>query len=163
MRDFRRDLCRRKRTSSFLTTANTALLCFQDLFVRIVIGEMGYIMVESYMTKKPVKAQSNCLCCAERRLIKQLWRECLKRGNKPHQFPSWLNRKYGELIVERKTCYGHGNSLPCVICRKAIEKIGIRWTAHDGTKWVHSKKSDYLPPSIPTNKQHRQLGFRRNN
>jgi hypothetical protein len=124
---------------------------------------MAYYIVESYMTKKPVKAQSNCISCAERRLIKKLFRDCLKKGNKPHQFSSWLHRKYGELIVERKTCYGHGNSLPCVLCRKAIEKAGIKWSAHDGSKWVHSEKSENLPPSIPTNKQSRMLGFRRNN
>src|SRR6056300_1433553 len=93
---------------------------------------MGYYVVESYMSKGPVKAQSNCICCAERRLIKTLFRECLKRGNKPHQFSSWVHRKYGELVVERKTCYGHGNSLPCVLCRKAIERIGLKWKAHDG-------------------------------
>jgi len=129
----------------------------------IIVVDMGYYIVESHMTKKPIEARSDSTICAERRLIKQLWRECLKRGNKPHQFSSWINRKYGELVIERKTCYGHGNSLPCVLCRKAIEKNGIRWSAHDGTKWVHSKKSDYLPPSIATNKQHKQLGFRRNN
>ena len=71
--------------------------------------------------------------------------------------------RYGELVIERKSCYGHGNSLRCVLCRKAIERIGLKWVAHDGEDWVHSKKSDYLPPSIPTNKQLRQLGFRRNN
>jgi hypothetical protein len=130
---------------------------YQLLFI------MGYYIVESYMSKGPVKAQSNCICCAERRLIKTLFRECLKRGNKPHQFSSWVHRKYGELVVERKTCYGHGNSLPCVLCRKAIERIGLKWKAHDGRGWVHSKKSKYLPPSIPTNKQSRQLGFRRDN
>lgn len=123
---------------------------------------MGYYIVESYMSKRDIKTQSNCICCAERRLIKQLWWECLKRGNKPHQFPSWIRRKYGDLVVERKTCYGHGNSLPCVLCRKAIEKVGVHWMAHDGTKWVNSKKFDYMPPSIATNKQHRLLGFRRN-
>jgi len=126
-----------------------------------LLSLMGYIVVESYMSKKPVKTQSNCICCAERRLIKQLWWECIKRGNKPHQFTNWIHRKYGELVVERKTCYGHGNSLPCVLCRKAIEKIGLKWVAHNGEDWVHSKKSEYLPPSIPTNKQSRQLGFRR--
>jgi len=124
---------------------------------------MGYIVIESYMTKKPAMAQSNCICCAERLLIKRLYRDNLKKGNKPHQFAEWLHRKYGELVVERRTCYGQGNSLPCVICRKAIEKIGICWTAYDGTKWVHSKHSEYLPPSIPTNKQSRLLGFRRDN
>jgi hypothetical protein len=129
----------------------------------ITVANMGYYVVESRMSKKNVEARSDSSICSERRLIKQLQRECLKSGNKPHQFSSWLNRKYGELVVERMTCYGHGNSLPCVLCRKVIEKNGINWAAYDGTKWVHSKKTGSLPSSIATNKQSRQLGFRRDN
>ena len=129
----------------------------------IIVVDMGYYVVKSRMTKKDVEARSDSSVCSERRLIKQLRRECLKSGNKPHQFQSWVHRKYGELVVERKTCYGHGNSLPCVLCRKAIEKVGLKWVAHDGDDWIYSKKTGDLPPSIPTNKQSRQLGFRRDN
>jgi hypothetical protein len=125
---------------------------------------MPFFLVESYMSKNPMwEAQGGHVTCGERRLIKQLFRECMKRGYKPHQFSEWLHRKYGELVVLRKTCYGHGNSLPCVLCRKAIERIGIKWIAYDGSNWVHSKKTECLPISIATNKQHRVLGFRRNN
>ena len=125
---------------------------------------MPFYLVESYMSKNPMaEAQGGHVICGERRLIKQLFRECMKRGYKPHQFSDWLHRKYGELIVLRKTCYGHGNSLPCVLCRKAIERVGIKWVAHDGQKWVRSKQAVCLPVSIPTNKQQRVLGFRRDN
>ncbi len=59
----------------------------------------------------------------------------------------------------RKTVYGDGISLPCVLCRKTIERYDICWVAHDGERWVHSKKTENLPPSIPTAKQKRNLGF----
>lgn len=51
-----------------------------------------------------------------------------------------------------------GISLPCVLCRKEIEKSQIRWVAHDGEKWVYSDR-DSLPKSRPTSKQIRQMGF----
>jgi len=113
------------------------------------------------MSKGPVVI-SDCLCCAERKLLRMLYRKCMKKGYRPHQFTDWLHRKHGELVVERKNIHGDAISLPCVLCRKVIEKLEIRWTAHDGEKWVHSKKSDTLPPSVPTAKQKRNLGFRCN-
>jgi len=67
------------------------------------------------------------------------------------------------MVVERKTIYGDAVSLPCVLCRKVMERLDIRWMAHDGTKWVHSKKTENLPPSMPTAKQKRNLGFGRYN
>ena len=52
-----------------------------------------------------------------------------------------------------------GISIPCVLCRKSIEKNKITWSAYDGEKWVHSNKSNELPKSISTSKQKRNLGF----
>jgi cytidine deaminase len=123
---------------------------------------MKYCQVTSYMSKGPVVMSNNHMC-AERQLIRRLYRECLKKGYKPHQFTEWLHRKHGELIIERRNIHGDAVSLPCVLCRKAMERFDIHWAAHDGTRWVHSKKSEYLPPSIPTAKQKRMLGFGCNN
>ena len=123
---------------------------------------MKYCQVTSYMSKGPVVISNNHMC-AERQLIRLLYRRCLKKGYKPHQFTEWLHRKYGEMVIERKTVFGDGISIPCVLCRKAMDKLDIRWAAHDGEQWVHSKKSEYLPPSIPTAKQKRNLGFGCNN
>ena len=106
--------------------------------------------------------ESNCLCCAERRLIKKLKHECFKSGNKIHKFPAWVKRKFGILIIHRPTSYGEGISLPCVICRKVIEKYDRRWKAHDGNKWIDSANSDKIPKSNPTNKQRRLLKFGEN-
>lgn len=119
---------------------------------------MKYCTVMSCLSKGPVMESNNHMC-AERQLIRKMYRECLRKGYKPHQFSDWIHRKYGQLIVYRKTVYGDGISLPCVLCRKAIERYDICWVAHDGERWIHSKKTEILPPSIPTAKQKRLLGF----
>lgn len=119
---------------------------------------MKYCTVKSTMSRGP-EATSNNHMCAERQLIRRLYRECIRKGYKPHQFSDWLHRKYGHLIVFRRNVHGDAISLPCVLCRKMIERYDICWTAHDGERWVHSKKSEYLPPSLPTAKQKRMLGF----
>ena len=119
---------------------------------------MKYCTVTSYMSKGPGMISNNHMC-AERQLIRRLYRECLKKGYKSHQFTEWLHRKYGHLIIMRRNTLGDAISLPCVLCRKMIERYDICWAAHDGHQWVHSKKSDQLPQSIPTAKQKRNLGF----
>jgi len=119
---------------------------------------MKYCTVTSYMSKGPEIVSNNHMC-SERQLIRYLYRECMKKGYKPHQFTDWLHRKYGELVVSRQNIYGDAISLPCVMCRKAMEKFDIRWKAHDGCQWVHSKKTECLPISLPTAKQKRNLGF----
>jgi hypothetical protein len=118
--------------------------------------------VTSYMSKGPEVISNNHMC-AERQLIRRLHHECLKKGHKSHQFTEWLHRKYGHLIIFRRNIHGDAISLPCVLCRKMIERYDICWSAHDGDQWVHSKKTKQLPTSIPTNKQKKNLGFGSNN
>ena len=108
------------------------------------------------MSKGPEIVSNNHMC-AERQLIRMLYRECLKKGYKPHQFTDWLHRKYGQLIVERRNTLGDAISLPCVLCRKTLSKHGIKWTAHDGCQWVHGNEDI---PTRSTNKQKRLLGFK---
>ena len=126
------------------------------------LPSMKYCTVIGSMSRGPSIESTNHMC-AERQLIRQLYRECLRKGHKPHQFSDWVHRKYGHLIIGRKTVYGDGISLPCVLCRKTMERYDICWVAHDGEQWVHSKKTENLPPSIPTAKQKRNLGFGSNN
>ena len=103
---------------------------------------------------------NDCFCCAERKLIKLLKRIAFKKGVKPHNFSTWVHRVYGDMNIWRMRKDGIlGCSLPCVMCRKVIERCGIQWTAYDGSTWVHSKKSEYVPKSQPTNKQRRQMKF----
>jgi len=120
---------------------------------------MSYTTVITYTTKLTSLSKSDSTCCAERRLIKNLKHEFLKKGYKNHQFSSWMNRKHGALVICRETSYGDGISLPCVLCRKMIEKYNFKWIAYDGERWVHSCRSVNVPKSRPTNKQVRALGF----
>jgi len=120
---------------------------------------MSYTTVTTYTTKLYGESKSDCTNCAERRLIKNLKHNFLKKGYKNHQFKSWVNRKYGTLVICRKTSYGVGISLPCILCRKMIDKYNLKWIAYDGKEWIHSYKSIHVPKSRPTNKQRKHLGF----
>jgi hypothetical protein len=71
----------------------------------------------------------------------------------PARFVHWTYRKYGTFIIQRVRKDGHpGTSLPCVICRKTLDKIRIPWMAHIEDVWVKSTDA-HVPPSKPTNKQ----------
>ena len=45
---------------------------------------MSYTTVTTYTTKLNIESKSDSTCCAERRLIKNLKRDFLKRGYKHH-------------------------------------------------------------------------------
>jgi len=124
---------------------------------------MGFHVVITETSRGFSRVESDCVCCAERRLIKTLKRECFKRGNRIFKFSNWVRRKFGTLIISRPTSYGDGKSLPCVLCRKMIEKYDLKWKAFDGEKWIESKYPFQLPKSQPTHKQRRELGFGFNN
>lgn len=122
---------------------------------------MKYCVVRGYMSKADDDiTTSTSHMCAERQMIRRLYRECLKDGNKPHSFTKWLRRKYGQMVIFRTNIYGDAKSIPCVLCRKMIEKYEIHWKAYDGDRWIDSNKDICLPISRPTNKQIRNLGFR---
>jgi hypothetical protein len=87
-------------------------------------------------------------------------RECTKKGFRVHDFPKWLHRKYGDLVVWRPRKDGViGVSIPCVLCRKEIEKFNIQWMAFTGETWVHSNRDPDVPKSFPTHKQKRWMNF----
>jgi hypothetical protein len=96
--------------------------------------------------------ENNFLCCAERRMIKmKLW-ELSKKGHRLHKFSTWLHRTCGTMKIFRHS--GTMVSLPCVMCRKVIEKYRIDWVAFDGNTWVRGYDD---PPSKPTSKQRNVL------
>jgi len=97
--------------------------------------------------------ESNCSCCAERRTLAILQRQANREGIRPAQFVHWTYRKFGPLVIQRTRKDGlPGISLPCVICRKAMDRIRLPWTAHVDDKWYKSTDAD-VPESKPTNKQ----------
>jgi hypothetical protein len=113
------------------------------------------VKVECWLRYDPDNVvQNDNVCCAERNFIKILDRTCIRKGIPPHQIGKWANRKYGELVIYRMRGDGVlGSSYPCVLCRQAIERRGLKWTAYDGTNWLHSTRTENLPDSIPTSRQ----------
>ena len=84
----------------------------------------------------------------------------MREGVHYSKFPHWLHRKYGDFVVERVLHGGQlGISIPCVICRKALDRSCVQWRAHIGDNWYRS--TDPSPPkSRPTQKQKYKLKFR---
>jgi hypothetical protein len=93
--------------------------------------------------------------CAERRLMDLLKHESAKKGIAPSKFSWWVHRKVGKLIITRDRGDGcMGTSIPCILCRKLLEKKMIQWRAHIGNVWVDSQRdAGSLPPSKLTQKQ----------
>ena len=97
--------------------------------------------------------------CAERNNSKLALRLAERSGVRREKLSSWIRRKFGEWIVERRTKNGTpACSLPCVMCRKMLGKAGIRWraTLADGTVVT----AEEAPASVPTSWQ-RNVLFRR--
>ena len=129
--------------------------------LRVGMERPKYPIVSCYMDNKTFLVENDCLCCAERKMIKHMLRTCCKKGFDMSEFPHWLHRKYGTMVIYRLRNDGvMGISLPCVLCRKSIEKYKIQWTAFDGVEWIHSLQSDNVPKSRPTNKQRIWMKFR---
>jgi hypothetical protein len=96
--------------------------------------------------------------CAERLFFRRVNLEANRAGIKPHQLGNWIHRKYGDVIIERVRGTGElGTSIPCVMCRKTLDRWSIQWRAHKGNQWHRSTDVD-VPESRPTHRQ-RQLIF----
>jgi hypothetical protein len=91
--------------------------------------------------------------CAERRFISMMKHKAQVNGVPPSKFPHWLHMKVGSLIVIREKSDGNlGTSLPCILCRKVLDRENIQWSAHVGDQWFSSTDID-VPESKFTNKQ----------
>lgn len=67
-----------------------------------------------------------------------------------HNVIHWIRRKYGEWTVQRFVGEQEATSLPCVLCRKVLDKMHIRWTAFYDSRTVTWEDA---PPSKPTHRQ----------
>lgn len=102
---------------------------------------------------------NDCHCCAERKMIRGLMLKASRQGVNASSFSTWVHRKYGDFVVLRiLQDGGYGTSLPCVMCRKALDRLCIQWRAHIGPKWVRST-DEHVPRSRPTSRQRTTLGF----
>lgn len=86
-------------------------------------------------------------------MLKNLTLVARRQGVHPSCLAYWIHRKYGDLIVKKIRHDGlPGISLPCVVCRKALERTCVQWQAHIGYTWIKSTDPE-LPESRPTNRQ----------
>jgi hypothetical protein len=93
-------------------------------------------------------------------MLRDLTQEARSKGVHRACLAHWIHRKYGDIVVMRVLHDGSlGTSLPCVICRKTLERNWVQWRAHIGTLWVRST-DEVVPLSRPTQKQKLKLGFR---
>lgn len=68
-----------------------------------------------------------------------------------------MHRHEGEFFIHRQTANGEdATSLPCILCRQALEKYKIKWTAYYNDAWICSTDPD-IPPSVPTTRQCEQV------
>jgi hypothetical protein len=99
-----------------------------------------------------VCVKSTHRCCAARRFLIAARETARRRGVRPWCFARWLWRAFGTLRVARYQKNGvAAASLPCVLCRRALDATGARWTAltRDGCT-VNERNA---PPSQPTSRQ----------
>jgi len=91
--------------------------------------------------------------CAERRFLNLLRHKAFIAGVSPSRFPHWLHKKIGNLIVIREKFDGElGTSIPCILCRKILERGHIQWSAHIADVWYKSV-DEKVPLSKFTHKQ----------
>ena len=125
------------------------------------MATMSYPIVNASMSRGLPTLHNDCICCAERKMINTLQRCASKNGISQYKFPVWIHRKYGQMTVWRMRKDGEmGMSLPCVLCRKQLDKYRISWKAHLGPNW-YSSRDDRPPRSRPTTKQCVVYGFER--
>ena len=93
-------------------------------------------------------------------MIKTLKRVATRKGVPNYKLSKWIHRTQGVMVITRnRRCGDQGISLPCVLCRKALEKYKIHWSAMTNYGRVNSERSDDLPKSVPTGKQKRHYKF----
>ena len=108
----------------------------------------------------PYGSKFNCSSCAERALLKTLVIHARRQGVHAACISHWIHRKYGDLVIQKIRHDGQaGTSLPCVLCRKALDRWSIQWRAHIDQRWIKSNDSE-LPKAKPTNNQKLLLGFK---
>ena len=66
------------------------------------------------------------LCCAERNLLNELYRQASKERIPSYKMGIWINRKYKTIKITRNTINGPGTSFPCKFCRVSLERLDLR-------------------------------------
>ena len=57
------------------------------------------------------------------------------------------------MVIRRERVDGQmGISLPCIVCRKKLDRLRIPWRAHINEKWISSRDNN-IPDSKFTHRQ----------
>ncbi len=111
------------------------------------------VMVTCETSKREIVVDNTPHLCAERRLLQYMRHRSRIEGVNSHCFSHWFHRKMKRIIIYRIRQDGNmGTSIPCIFCRKVLDKLYIDWEAHVGESWV-SSKDENVPRSKFTQKQ----------
>eukprot|EP00878_Enallax_costatus_P005062 GHUV01005322.1.p1 GENE.GHUV01005322.1~~GHUV01005322.1.p1 ORF type:complete len:144 (+),score=33.03 GHUV01005322.1:159-590(+) len=109
--------------------------------------------------------KSNHRCCAERNLLNSWVARAHKQNVPRHQVVRWVRRKAGaQLTVWRQLADGSlGVSVPCVVCRNALQLFDIRVTCMVAPgQWFSGYVTDEDAPAAKlTSAQERMLKGRK--
>ena len=88
------------------------------------------LSLQAFTSKKAESCQksNSPLCCAERRLLSDLYRQAKTKGVQNHKIALWIHRKFKDITILRETSYGLGSSFPCLYCRSSLERLDMRVT-----------------------------------
>jgi hypothetical protein len=98
--------------------------------------------------------------CAERRLIRRLMLLATRRGVASYRLATWTRRCLGAVFVSRRVKDGAlACALPCVMCEKAMCRLGLSWKATLGPDGSTCKNDDPDRPKCkPTHSQLNRWG-----
>jgi hypothetical protein len=115
------------------------------------------VMIQCESSRSSVGFGNTVHMCAERRLIHFMKHRARIEGVSPSGFYHWFHRKIGRVVIWRMyQDGGMGTSVPCILCRKIMDRGLIDWNAHIGTSW-HSNRDLSPPKSKFTFKQMKSI------
>jgi hypothetical protein len=115
------------------------------------------VMIQCESSRSSIGFGNTVHMCAERRLIRFMKHRARIEGVTSSGFYHWFHRKIGRVVIWRRLFHGGmGTSVPCIICRKVMDRGLIDWEAHIGTSW-HSSRDSSPPKSKFTIKQIRSI------
>ena len=75
------------------------------------------------------------------------------KGVPKYKIAHWISRQHGKFIVTRYNSDGETTtSLPCILCKKQLDRYKIRWRAYYDNCWIDSD-SENIPESKLTSRQ----------
>lgn len=86
------------------------------------------LSLQAFAKGTSCQKSNNPLCCAERRLLTDLYKQAHSHGVPSHKVGAWIHRKFKNITIIRETAFGLGKSFPCIYCRASLERLDMRVT-----------------------------------